>query len=51
MENLLNLEQFVDRKSGIGATLITNVLPHPDAVAIKAWDALERAVYSDLVPS
>lgn len=46
---LLNLEQFIDRQSGIGATFLTNVLPHPDPVASRAWNELERAVYSDLI--
>ncbi|CAN8104362.1 unnamed protein product [Discula destructiva] len=46
---LCNGHWFVDRNAGIGATFITNVLPHPDAVATRAWDQLERAVYSDLM--
>lgn len=43
--------QFIDPESGIGATFFTNVLPHPDIAASNAWDALERGVYSDLLPS
>ncbi|KAJ4412523.1 hypothetical protein N0V82_008748 [Gnomoniopsis sp. IMI 355080] len=46
---MTNGHWFVDRQSGIGATFITNVLPHPDAVATRAWNELERAVYSDLI--
>lgn len=49
-EVLLKLDaQFLDRQAGIGATLITNILPHPDAVATKVWNELECAVYSDLI--
>lgn len=48
---LLTVMQFVDPESGIGATFITNILPHPDVTVNKIWDALERVVYSDLLPS
>ncbi|ROW02556.1 hypothetical protein VPNG_07844 [Cytospora leucostoma] len=42
---------FIDPESGIGASFFTNVLPHPDTAANNAWDALERGVYSELLPS
>lgn len=49
---MCNAHWFLDPESGIGATLVTSILPHPDKAVTKAWDELERAVYSDLlVPS
>ncbi|ROW00526.1 hypothetical protein VSDG_03219 [Cytospora chrysosperma] len=47
---MYNGHWFIDPESGIGATLITNILPHPDATVNKVWDALERGLYSDLLP-
>lgn len=40
---------FIDRESGIAATFVTCILPYPDAVVNRPWDALERAAYSDLL--
>lgn len=48
---LCNGRWFIDPASGIGATMITNILPHPDAAASRVWDELERAVYGELLPS
>ncbi|ROV87587.1 hypothetical protein VMCG_10612 [Cytospora schulzeri] len=48
---MYNGHWFIDPESGIGATFITNILPHPDTTVNKAWDALERGVYGDLLPS
>lgn len=48
---LCNGHWFIDPASGIGATLFTNILPQPDAAVSRVWDELERAVYSDLLPS
>lgn len=48
---MLTVMEFVDPESGIGATFITNILPHADAAANRVWDALERGVYTDLLPS
>lgn len=48
---LCNGHWFIDSASGVGATLFTNVLPHPDAAVSRVWDELERAVYGDLLPS
>ncbi|PSR82871.1 beta-lactamase/transpeptidase-like protein [Coniella lustricola] len=49
---MCNAHWFLDPASGIGATLVTNILPHPDKLVTKIWDELERAVYSELlVPS
>jgi len=43
--------QFIDRETGIAATLVVNVMPLPDQVVIKLWDELERAIYNDLLPA
>ncbi|KUI58331.1 Acyltransferase LovD [Cytospora mali] len=48
---MYNGHWFIDPESGIGATLITNISPHPDLLTNKVWDELERGVYSDLLPS
>ncbi|KAF3765767.1 beta-lactamase/transpeptidase-like protein [Cryphonectria parasitica EP155] len=45
---MCNAHWFIDRESGIGATLMTNVLPQPDPVVVRVWDELERALYSAL---
>lgn len=44
---IANGHWFIDRESGIAASFVTSILPYPDAVVNRAWDALERAVYSD----
>lgn len=42
-------KQWIDRESGIAATLFVNVLPQGDATVVKLYDELERAVYGDLL--
>ncbi|UNI16080.1 hypothetical protein JDV02_002553 [Purpureocillium takamizusanense] len=44
-----NSHWWIDRESGIAAVLIVNVQPHGDAVAVRLYDELERAVYAHLV--
>ncbi|KAK0640658.1 beta-lactamase [Cercophora newfieldiana] len=48
---MTNGKWWVDRESGIAATLFVNVLPQGDAVVTRLYDELERAVYGDLLPS
>ncbi|KAH8890266.1 beta-lactamase/transpeptidase-like protein [Thozetella sp. PMI_491] len=42
---------WIDRESGIAATLLLSVQPHPDLVVNRLYDELERSVYADLLPS
>ncbi|GJN83900.1 hypothetical protein PLIIFM63780_007451 [Purpureocillium lilacinum] len=44
-----NSHWWIDRASGIAAVLIVNVQPHGDAIAVRLYDELERAVYTHLV--
>ncbi|KAJ6035274.1 uncharacterized protein N7446_010039 [Penicillium canescens] len=46
---MANCHWWIDRATGIAATLIVNVYPFPDAVVIKLYDELERAVYGELL--
>ncbi|CAG9936884.1 unnamed protein product [Clonostachys rosea f. rosea IK726] len=43
-----NSRWWIDRKSGIGAVLFTNVQPFGDSVVGKLYDELERCVYENL---
>ncbi|KAK3937359.1 acyltransferase LovD [Diplogelasinospora grovesii] len=47
---MCNSHWWIDRETGIGATLIVNVLPQPDLVVNRLYNDLELAVYGDLVP-
>ncbi|KAK0630397.1 beta-lactamase/transpeptidase-like protein [Bombardia bombarda] len=47
---MCNSHWWIDRETGIGATLIVNVLPHPDLVVNRLYDELEAAVYGELIP-
>jgi len=46
---MANCHWWIDRATGIAATLIVNIYPFPDAVVIKLYDELERAVYGELL--
>ncbi|KAI1120460.1 beta-lactamase [Nemania abortiva] len=46
---MANSHWWIDRETGIAATLIVNIDPFPDAVVIKLYDELERAVYGELL--
>ncbi|KAK4455155.1 acyltransferase LovD [Podospora aff. communis PSN243] len=46
---MANSHWWIDRATGIAATLIVNVQPFPDDVVIKLYDELERAVYGELL--
>lgn len=48
---LNNGHWWVDRESGIAATLVVNVMPMNDRVIKELFDELERAVYRELLPS
>ncbi|KAK0725673.1 hypothetical protein B0H67DRAFT_642064 [Lasiosphaeris hirsuta] len=48
-EDVSGVEAWIDRATGIAATLIVNIYPFPDAVVIKLYDELERAVYGELL--
>ncbi|KAK0617639.1 beta-lactamase/transpeptidase-like protein [Immersiella caudata] len=48
---MANSRWWVDRESGIAATLVVNVLPVGDAAVIRLYDELERAVYGELLPA
>ncbi|KAI1319260.1 beta-lactamase [Xylariaceae sp. FL0255] len=47
---MANTHWWIDRTTGIAATLIVNVYPFPDAFVIQMYDELERAVYGQLLP-
>lgn len=38
---------WIDRNSGLGGAIFTNVLPHGNAVLTGMWDELERVVYDE----
>ncbi|TDZ54331.1 Acyltransferase LovD [Colletotrichum trifolii] len=46
---MCNSHWWMDRETGIAAALITQVLPHGDAVVTELYDELERAVYREPV--
>ncbi|KAK3313120.1 beta-lactamase [Apodospora peruviana] len=48
-QGMCNSHWWMDRETGIAATLIVNVMPLPDAVVIRLYSDLELAVYGDLV--
>ncbi|KAK0713266.1 beta-lactamase/transpeptidase-like protein [Lasiosphaeria miniovina] len=50
-QGMCNAHWWIDRETGIAATLIVNVFPQPDSVVVKLYNDLELAVYGDLVPS
>ncbi|KXX74076.1 Acyltransferase LovD [Madurella mycetomatis] len=50
-QGMANGHWWIDRESGIAATLFVSVLPQGDAVVTELYDELERAVYKDLLPS
>jgi hypothetical protein len=43
--------QWIDRESGIAASLIVNVLDIPDPVVERLYNDIEHAVYGELLPS
>jgi CubicO group peptidase (beta-lactamase class C family) len=45
----LTPSQWIDRKAGVGAILMVNVLPHGDPVVKTLMNELEKAVYGDLL--
>ncbi|KAK3317180.1 beta-lactamase/transpeptidase-like protein [Cercophora scortea] len=47
---MCNGHWWIDRETGIAATLIVNVLPQPDLVVNRLYHELELAVYGELVP-
>ncbi|KAK3688940.1 beta-lactamase/transpeptidase-like protein [Podospora appendiculata] len=47
---MCNGHWWIDRKTGIAATLIVNVLPQPDLVVNRLYNELELVVYEELVP-
>ncbi|KAH6617456.1 hypothetical protein F5144DRAFT_596461 [Chaetomium tenue] len=46
---MANSHWWIDRATGIAATLIVNIDPFPDDIVIKLYDELERAVYGELL--
>ncbi|KAK4141683.1 acyltransferase LovD [Dichotomopilus funicola] len=46
---MANCHWWIDRATGIAATLIVNIYPFPNAVFINLYDELERAVYGELL--
>ncbi|KAK1759034.1 acyltransferase LovD [Echria macrotheca] len=48
-QGMANGHWWVDRETGIAATLFVSVMPLPDPVVVRLYDELERAVYGDLL--
>lgn len=48
-QGMCNSHWWIDRETGIAATMVVNVLPQPDAVANRLYDELEKAVYGELL--
>ncbi|GKT49728.1 acyltransferase mlcH [Colletotrichum spaethianum] len=46
---MCNSHWWMDRETGVAATLIVQSLPHGDPVVNKLYDELERAVYGELL--
>lgn len=46
---MCNSRWWMDRESGIAAAMVAQAMPHGDPIAIKLYDELERAVYSELL--